>query len=101
MKAYRSQNTIHLRPLCRKTRGVEIELDVFIHHPNPLVLSGDAIDCKQLRGAVCKMCLKNLHKQNKARDMDRLKKGGLTLERIGKIYGVSRQYVHQLLKEVS
>ena len=100
MKAYLSVNTIHLRPSCRRTEGVEIELDVFIHHPNPLVLSGDAADCKQFRMSACKMCLKYLHRQSRVKDMARLKEGGLTLQRIGDVYGVSRQYVHQLLKEV-
>ena len=102
MELYKSKKTLHLYRPCRKTRGIPVELDVFLHrieNGEPL-LSGNAEACARFKEDVCGICLRRWARLERAKDMQELKKRGLTLQAIGDQYGVSRQCVFQLLEEV-
>lgn len=102
VKVYQSGKTLHLFSSCRRTKGTPLELDVFIHQVigKQLILSGALDDCNRLRQHVCGMCRRRWNRILQSLEVHRLKEEGLTLQQIGDMFGVSRQYVWQLVQEV-
>ena len=81
---YQNGSTYHLYPYCRGTIGEKVELHEIPGAPDP---------------PTCAICEKRKVREGRARLVRGLRKAGLSLAAIGRMWGISRQAVYGLLRE--